>query len=282
MKRGSLLAVCLLMGCIGRIFANETASTEVTTVVIYRVGDIVSSPALEAPAFIGGRSTLPEWGSEYSETIAALTELQGLLESLHAHPSMRVAVFRPGLSMIVRHTESGHRDIEQFLAALRQDETLSLRLEFYAIAEEPSNSLKAILTADQLSHLEGSMAVPILSESQTAEFQSLMVKNSAKSAFVVDLKPGRRTAWGSPLRPCTAMGRMDAESGMAQIRLDFISEDIGETVPFGVQCVTLRPGQATLFYQLCDGGLTTWLMTVAIPSQPDPTVQNSRVAREIQ
>lgn len=234
-------------------YSEETS--QATTIQIYRVGDLVSRKAVNT-RFASGKISAKEWQSEYSQTLDALTELQGVVEVMCSHKPISVKAYSPSLSLIVRHTKDGHTEISQLLQALRKDAPIAMRLECRSLSAEFNSEG---LSDAQKNRLEILLTKTSFTKDETAELLKLVPKPILKHN--VALRAGHRTSWGDLGRPCTAMGRIDTSKNVAQIRIDYITDDITETTLFGSQVLSLADGESALFYHNCDGATIVWLVT---------------------
>ena len=79
-------------------------------------------------------------------------------------------------------------------------------------------------------------------------------------------------------RPCTAMGRVNADANSVDLRIDFIAEDYDpEKTPMGSQSFSLKEGESGILVHYCDGGTVFWMITAEVVSGP---VAVNKVARK--
>lgn len=236
------------------------------TVKVYRVGDLVSADAMNADT-VAGRTTKEEWGAEYRETIEALQELQTLISSVCESKPAGIGIYRPSLSLVVRHTGEGHREIEELLSSLRAQEAPCIKLECRALFSPDQ------LSADNLPKehkIDEERVVQLVYSQSTVTPQE--ARELADMGFgrptvqTVYLKSGHRTSWGDYGRPCTAVGRVLPEQGVAQIRIDNITDDVTDYVPFASQLYEIKSGESAVFHHHCDGGTMIWLITATVLS----------------
>ena len=84
----------------------------------------------------------------------------------------------------------------------------------------------------------------------------------------LDLKSGRRTAWGHAVLPCTVTGRVDRLKREVVLRFDYITGDDSADPPlYGSQSYSLAEGESALFIHWYDGGSTLWLVSARILSE---------------
>lgn len=260
----TVLLIAIGIALCAASYADETP-VEKTTLKIYPVGDLVSLAAINNG--MGGTTSMEAWASEYPETIKALDELQGLVETMIEPKPRAVNVYAPSLSLIVRHTETGHQEVDQLLRSLSQGNTFSIRMNCTPLyGESTSEVLTEELSDEDDGRLGSLLTKPHMTKSETIELMSLLPSRPEYDAFKesVLLKSGHRTSWGPKYRPCTAMGRVNRASNSVQLRIDHIADDYAEATPFGLHVFTLAEGESALFQQYCDGGLTVWLVTAEI------------------
>ncbi len=244
-------------------YADDSA-TQVTTVKIYRVGDLVSADAINTRSSFGKTSN-KEWESEYPATLNALAELQTVVETMCSPKPIAVKAYSPSLSLIVRHTPDGHDEVKQLLQTLREDDQVSVHLECRAVFSDPAELKAKELTEAEQKRLESLLSNTRFTKDETGELLAFIPKPIHKHTVV--LRSGRRTPWGDAERPCTATGRVDSANNIAQIRIDFISDDYSDATPFGSQVLSLADGESAFFTHYCDGGTVVWLVTSTISAQ---------------
>lgn len=244
--------------------ANDTTDDK-TSLKVYPVGDIVSIAAMNN--CMGGKATSQEWASEYPKTIKALDDLQTIVESMCEVKPVGVRAYAPSLSLIVRHTEAGHQEIDQLLRSLSEENSVSIRMNCRPLyGDDSSELINEKMSAQEKDQLNLLLRKQRLTESETADLLALLPARPEYDAFNqhVELKAGHRTPWGPQYRPCTAMGRVDRTTNSVQIRIDFISDDYAEATPFGSQVFSLGEGESAFLHHYCDGGTTVWLVTADI------------------
>jgi hypothetical protein len=250
---------------------------ENTILKVYPVGDLVAVDAMNGAT--GGKTTRDEWASEYPETIKALDELQTIVETMCVLKPVAVRSYKPSLSLIVRHSQDGHDEIDRLLRTLGEDNDFSIRMECRLLYSEILAELidTEHVEAEQ-NRLHSLLSKTHLTKSETEELVSLLPSRPEYNHTVM-LKSGDRTPWGPAGRPCTAMGRVDHVKKTVDIRIDYLSDDYAEATPFGTYIFSLAEGESTLFHHYCDGGTVMWLITAEILTLQEPHPLVSRTGR---
>ena len=248
-------AMLVAMGfAITAAVAADEPVAETTVLKVYSVGNLVSQEAMKANPF--GTTTSAEWVNQYPETLEALEELQSIIETMCEPQPAAVRTYRPSLSLVVRHTPSGHEEIEKLLQQLGERAEESIRMTCRPISHEVHSEYngEAANASEGRSEAEQRRRQALLSKvhltkSETSELLPLLSAEMTETAYqqTVLLKSGCRTAWGPAGRPCTAMGRINRDDNSVQLRLDFIADDYRESTPIGSQILALREGESGLF-----------------------------------
>ena len=235
-----------------------------TTVKIYRVGDLVSADAIDAGNGFG-QTTRKEWGAEYRETNEALRELQMLVCSMCTLKPAAVGTYKTSLSLVVRHTAAGHREIEDLLNSLRAEEAPCIKLECRALFSPDQMRSGTIPNEKQIDEQRILQLVYSQSTVTPQEARELVdMQLGGSKVQTVHLKAGRRTTWGDFGRPSTVVGRVLPGQGVARVRIDNISDDVTETVPYRSQVFEIKTGDSAVFHHYCDGGTVVWLITATV------------------
>jgi len=245
----------------------EDSLVEKTILKVYPVGDLVSAAAMKSN-IAGSKISSEEWTSEYPETLQALEELRSLVETMCTHKPVAVKTYTPSLSLIVRHSQDGHDEIDQLLRTLSKGDNVTIHMECH------------FLNGKQIDELMNSKGT----EAEKTEWQLLLIKpelSKGETAKVltncppvlnqtVKLKSGHRTTWGFPVGTCTAMGRVNRLKNSVDIRIDYIADNDSEGIPIGSQTYSLTEGESALFRNYFDSGTTVWLITTRIIPQENP------------
>ena len=265
-----VIALCLLaVGCAGFTYADDSAEMP-TMVRVYHAGNLVSSEAIDSGNHFFGEATLEEWASQYPATIKALDELCEIVDTMCENKPIAIKSYAPSLSLIVRHTEDGHKEIAQLLHQLRDNDPPSIHLEFRALVVK--NELQVAptdLTEDEAQRFSSLLATKSrFTKAESAELLSFIPAQPVQ--YKVGLKSGRRTPWGDPNRPSTATGRVDSETRTADIRIDFISDDyFEESIMWASAVLSLADGESAIFQHDFDSAVVTWLVTANLTT-PQP------------
>ena len=256
------------VGCAGFAYADDSAETP-TTVRVYHVGNLVSSEAIDAGSHFFGKATLQEWTSQYPATIKALDELCEIVDTMCENKPIAIKSYAPSLSLIVRHTEDGHKEIAQLLQQLCDNDPPSIHLEFRALVVK--NELQVAprdLTDDEAQRFSSLLGTKLrFTKAESAEFLSFIPVQPVQ--YKVALKSGRRTSWGDPNRPSTVTGRVDSETRTADIRIDFISDDhFEESIKWASAVFSLADGESAIFQHDFDSDVVTWLVTAKLTTPP--------------
>ena len=265
-KRVCMFVVVLCLPC---LTYGQSSPGPAKTIEAYHVGDLVSKSAFGISSL--GKTTSEEWNAEYPETRKALVELQDLVEALCSDKPASVKAYSPSLTLIVRHTAEGHEEVRQLLQTLRREDPVDLRLECRALYSNSGELLKHARQESELKRLEALLQQTKFTKDEATELLQFLPHRPLIS-HTVELKNGRRTSWGNNERPCTAMGRVDSVKSIAQIRIDFIADDLAELTPFGSQSLTLANGESAFFTHCCDGGTIVWLVTASFGADEKPEV----------
>ena len=253
--------------------------TEVpTSLKVYRIGNIASAAAMKAT--LSSKSTNDEWTTEYIETIKALDETQEIITSLCQEKPVSVTVYAPLLSLIVRHTENGHMEIAELLDQLGAIHGPLIQMEITPVATESSEETKAgfaKLPSDEQQRYFILNGKSQLTKAETEELHRLTERGLGSAALkeTVLLKPGQRTPFELSAWPATAMARMNHEKGTIDIRVDAVSDDIGEIIPFTTKILSLAEGESGRFFHIADGGFSAWRVTA---KEVPPPASDSRMA----
>lgn len=273
MLRSALLLILTL--AISAVCLAETPPDRKTSLKVYHVGNIASSRAMKAG--LGGKSTSDEWASEHAETTNALGEIQELVECLCEEKPLVVKVYTPSLSLVVRSTESGHKEVEQILQELGGTRETLIQMEYRAVAafegsDEASGSRASLTEAERLRFAILNCKSQ-LTKAETSEMNALSDRvpfGDFKETVV--LKPGHRTPWGDPFWPTTAMARWNRDKQTIDIRIDAIADDLGEVTPTCTRVLSLAEGESARTMHPHDGHMAVWRITAKVVSQQPPPV----------
>ena len=232
-----------------------------SVVRVYPVGDLVSIAATS------GGTASGDWDAVAPETLKALDQLGSIVESMALQKPVTVRTYAPTLSLVVRHTPEGHKEIAHLLHSLGETDRCSIQVEFRPVDFE---KLDALAEADESNSLSLLMKRQLTAE-QTTELLELLGPNEAHVESVT-LKSGRRTSWGHAYLPRTVTGRVDHSTRRVALRIDFVTGD-GEAVPpvYGTESLALAAGESALFTHFYDGARMGWLVsarTLSIENQP--------------
>ncbi len=273
MVRSTLLfavAIAFSVNC----FAEDSPAEKII-LKVYPVGDLVSAGAMKIN-MAGSKMTSKEWTSEYPETLQALEELQSLVETMCTQKPVAVKTYAPSLSLIVRHSQDGHNEIDQLLRTLGEGNNVTIHMECRLLDKERIEELMNSkgTEADQT---EWAMLLLLKSQLSKVETTKILTNCSPIDAFnqTVKLKSGHRTTWGVPMGACTAMGRVNRSKNSVDIRIDFVVDDYySEGIPIGSrigsQTFSLTEGESALFRHDSVGGRAVWLITTKIIPQEKP------------
>lgn len=242
--------------------------SEVSILRVYPVGDLVCADALHRSS--GGKTSSHAWASEYPETLKALEELRSIVDAMYPQDSVTVTSYAPSLCLIVRHSQSGHDEIDQLLRDLNKGSDSSILIECRALftgsRAEPDHQHASETEQNRMHAL---LSKRTLTKSETTELMTLLPPISPQKEAVT-LKPGRRTPWGHAGRPCTATGRINHSKNTIELRIDYISDDFAQATPFGSETFSLAKGENALFHHYCDGGTVVWLISARGDSDGTP------------
>jgi hypothetical protein len=230
-----------------------------TSVHIYPVGDLAAESMLRQGEEYAKIS--PEaWRSEHAETIESLTRLAELVQSLSSEKVAAVEPHRESLSLVVRHTAAGHREIEELLAGLRTASQPAIQLACRSLGVL-DDQLKS-LTAEQESRIEALLSQRVVNADEIQEFLKLIsAPQATPGAQTVHLVEGKKTSWGVFGRPATAAARRSQTPSAIDLRVDYVVDDIGDSVPVSAQVFTIPAGCSAISLHYCDGGTSLWLIT---------------------
>ena len=120
-----------------------------TSIRLYKVADLVSNNLSET---VASQISLEEWRSENKETIQALDRLASLVKAMSSTELSRVEPYPATLSLVIRHTAEGHREIDEMLELLRKanEPTIQLTCELIDVSRLKS------LPEDQVERIQNS------------------------------------------------------------------------------------------------------------------------------
>ncbi len=260
---GRYLVFCTLFSVFATpTFAEET--TPETSVQLYNVADLVT---YGTPHESMERQISPaEWQSQHVETIQSLDRLAALVKGMSSTKWSKVEAYPETLSLVVRNTADGHREIHQLLKLLRTANQPSIRLTCYgtdieALPEDRAVKLwmKKTLTSD-----EAREAKELFGKPDFANYDQTL-----------QLAAGRKTAWGMPALPATATASVVPGKRSIQLRIDYVSNNIGDKIPVKSQVFEIEEGHSAISLQTCDGGTVMWLIT---PTRIEPKAPGDSTA----
>ena len=126
-------------------------------------------------------------------TIKALDELCEVVETMCENKPIAIKSYAPSLSLIVRHTEDGHKEIAQLLQQLCDNDRPSIHLEFRGL--DLKNALQIAdtdLTEDEEQRFISLLAQSRFTKAESAELLSFIPAQPMQ--YRVAPKSGRRTA----------------------------------------------------------------------------------------
>lgn len=269
----------VLIGCALWLIPAMSLSAEdappETSIQIYRVGDLVSYNTLNQA--VAWSHISPEaWQAEHAETIESLERLTSLVRSLCCTKPTAVESHRETLSLIVRHTADGHREIDQLLKALRIGNEPSIRLTCQPICDPSGSHLKS-LPEEQRKRAEELLMRKTLTPDEAREARELLAEpDYAQIEQTVQLVAGRKASWGHYERPATATARIVPGKRSIQLRVDYVVDDPGDTLPVASQVFDIQERFSAISHHTCDGGTLVWLIS---PSIIEPAVAGNAGAR---
>jgi hypothetical protein len=223
-----------------------------STIRVYRVAELVAAGAVNVPP--PHAHAAAEGADVEQQTVAALNELATLVRSIAEMPHCRVQPHAPTLSLVVRHTEEGHKEIARLLEQLAQDDEPVIELTFRLVEasrelpEEQESLLKLVgkasLTADEAKQAEA------LCESPAAGLGELRVR----------AVNGRRTGFGPAGFPMAATAVCRGSGSTVQLRLDyFVPSEEGAKA--SSRSLSLADGGSAF---LVTGDEPLWLVTARV------------------
>jgi len=273
----------MLIGCVVwcvaamSIFAQD--STPETSLQIYKVGDLVSYNTVNQAA-AWSRVSPKIWQAEHAETTESLERLASLVTSLCSTKPVVIGSYQETLSLVVRHTAEGHREIVELLQMLRTGNEPSIRMRCQPMGNSSSEHLRS-LPAEKQERAEELVMQKILTPDEAREVMELVAPDPefARLEETVQLVVGRKTSWGQSSLPATATARMIPGQRLIQLRIDNVVDDLdefGDTLPVASQVFDIQEGSSAVWHQFCDGGTLVWLIT---PSIIGPSVADNAAAR---
>lgn len=265
-----LIACAILVIVATPLFAED--ATPKTSIHVYRVGDLVSYNSLPETVVRGMvRNISPkEWCSEHTETIESLDCLASLVRAMCGTKATTVESHRGTLSLVVRHTADGHQEIEQLLNELRMGNEPSIQVTYQLIISPKSpcfQSLpqekrklatellsKKVLTPDEAREARDLLAIP---EVELPEYLKL-------DQTPLQLVAGRKAYWGIDEYPAAMTACIVPGKHSIQLRVDYVADDIGDTIPVESQVFDIQDGFSTISLHTCDGATLAWLITPTI------------------
>ena len=242
--------------------AIKRAAEPADVVKVYPVGNLVSTTAIRSMPF--GKTTLERWQSEYPETIEALDELGSIVQSMCSSEPAAIKAYVPSLSLIVRHTQKGHDEIESLLRSLGQQQEPSIEMTYRLLYVESPPKLGKEHDESDLARMQNLLSKKVLSADETAELQKFIPKQNGMEYATrsITMRPGVRTPWSVFHQPYTTLGRHDQKSKTTQLRVDFfVDEASGDQIEFGSEVLTLSHGESGLMHAYVDGSSMTWLIS---------------------
>lgn len=239
------------------VFAEEAAPE--TSIKVYNVSDLASQNTLRQTVDLAHISP-EEWRNEHVETIESLDRLASLVQAMCATKSSAVQPYRDTLSLVVRHTADGHREIDELLKTLRSGNQPSIRLTCQLVYYPQDENLST--SPEKQQRAEVLLMKKILTSEEAEEMKELVAHPQfAGQQQTVDLVTGRKTSWGQHGRPAFATARLVPEKHSVQLRVDYLADDIGEKFPVAAQVFEIPEGHSAMFLHICDGGAVVWLIT---------------------
>jgi hypothetical protein len=267
---GSLVLGSLLLAAIA-----TTSQAEEPQLKMYRVGDLVSKQVFQQPA-TWGVTTPDEWRSEYRASVESLERLKTLLSALCENQPAAVGVHQETLSLIVRHTPEGHIEIASLLAQLREEQPPTIQIHFRGIDTKKLEEINGEAELEAMSFLNN----PSMTPEQTQEL--FRIAGGISEEHTVMLRSGRRTRWDFPNVPATIVARLGV-AGTIQCRIDNISNDAGEEIPFVITPFEIQPGHSKVVRLYSEGTESFWVATPAMVSTPTASAStaapNARTAQ---
>ncbi len=235
-----------------------------TSLAIYDVSDLVSH-ATVTQSVAYAKITPEQWQAEHAGTIESLDRLKTLVNSLCSSKPTAIEPHRETLSLVVRHSATGHEEIEELLKLLRRESQPAIRLTCRPLFNFDSRQLEELSEA-KAQRAEALIMRKILTAKEARELQEILQVPTEFAPLnqTVELVVGRKTSWGHEGRPATATARVVPNERSIQLRVDYIIDDIGETLPVAAQVFEVPEGSAAISHHTCDGGTIAWLLTPCI------------------
>ena len=241
--------------------AIEETARPADIVKVYPVGNLVSTTAFRSVQF--GKTTLEQWQSEYPETIEALDELGSMVQTMCSSEPAAIKVYVPSLSLVVRHNQKGHDEIESLLRSLSPQQP-SIEMTYRMLYVESPPKLGKEHGESDLARMQSLLSKKVLSADETAELRKFIPQQNGMEYATrsVTMRPGIRTPWSVFNQSYTSLGRYDQKSKTTQLRVDFFVDGASDDqIEFGSEVLTLGRGESGLMHAYLDGSSITWLIS---------------------
>ena len=256
----------LIVACLSMAFplsAQETPSIQ-TSVKIYRVADLVAARAVRETT--QKTVSLAEWNGEHSESIESLNDLVALIETIIPAEAGAVAAHADSLSLVIRHSPSGHDQIAGLLDQLRQAERPVVELTLIPLvglegsaerfSDEQANRLNEMLIKQVLNSDETQEMTKLLAASQQAQ-------NPMTKPITARLANGRKTVVPRFMMPFYTTVVLMKDTDEIQLRIDNVADEAGpDKVLTQIQSFSVPAGHSVMFATQIDGSVMYWM---AIP-----------------
>ena len=270
LKTFPVLLVILTVDCSS--FGEEAHPTE-TSIKVYRVADLVSEN-LFTLQLTSGNSTDDQQQDHRSETIDALSRLSDLIKTVCGETPVAVDSHVETLSLVVRHSADGHREVGELFEMLRQQSTPTISVEFTPLTGDNDAHHNALSEEDR-AYLEELYYRGVVAGSLTVEDAQnaktrIQDPNLRQQTLKVKLLEGRKASWG-PFSMGAVTARIHPNSGSIQLRIDYITDEdrIGQSQPLHSQILEVPSGRSLVLLTYMADSSTLWLITPRLIKEAD-------------
>ena len=245
-----------------------------TSIQVYHVGDLVSFSALHET--IQRQVSPMEWQSQDTQTIQSLDRLASLVTTMCSTKLAKVEPYPETLSLVVRDTAEGHREIAQLLKQLRTGNEPSIQLTCQLICEPTGPHIQSLPEDKKIRAGELLMKKTLTRDEVREAKELLRVPGYETYDQTIKLVAGRKTSWGIPDRPATATAFAIPGARSIRLCLDYVVDDITDKIPVASQVFEMETGTSVISHHTCDGGTCVWLIT---PTLIEPAVAADSTAK---
>lgn len=254
------------------------------SVKVYPVGDLIALGTPAKPIMIPSRpiegnnsyQAAPYQPAAYaapvsypgaaSPTTSDQSPIGRLAEVVRAMSTAEVSPHLDTMSLVVRDTESGHREVKELLEGLRQAATPTIQVEFRRMFTEGFKTDQ--LTPEQLEQIKRLIYNSVLNQEEATTLREL--DTHSHIAQPVSLLPGRAKNWGDITHRGQVMAIPSPDRKSIQLQLEYISKE-GEyiTSPYNSHTLHVPLTHSAIVHQEFKDQGTYWLITPSFIEEGD-------------